>query len=195
MEDDLHSGRKLDSVLVEWEIEGKGMFKWETWGKGCMSSSGLKRHQGMKHKKYQSIARKIFKVNSKWVFQLDEKSGLICQQDLCLTEDIRKKFGSCDFIDDDALELWKYLESVVEVFHGVAEKYNMNFYGLLHKNLLKFEGDIAVTTILLPEIGNHLLIHYAKSGGGTAIPYWEMKIYLSRRSSGHHGSIFYFQIF
>ena len=40
---------------------------------------------------------------------------------------------------------------------------------LLHENLLpqKIEGDITVTNILLPEIANHLLIHYAKSGGGT----------------------------
>ena len=45
----------------------------------------------------------------------------------------------------------------------------MNFYGLLHENplLQKFEGDITGTNIVLPEIGNHLLIHYAKPGGGT----------------------------
>ena len=45
----------------------------------------------------------------------------------------------------------------------------MNFYGLLHKNLLlqTFEGDITGTNIVLPEIGNHLLVHYAKPGGGT----------------------------
>ena len=47
----------------------------------------------------------------------------------------------------------------------------MNFYGLLHENLLpqNVEGDITVITISLPEIANHLLIHYAKSGigGGT----------------------------
>ena len=45
----------------------------------------------------------------------------------------------------------------------------MNFYGLSYENLLpqKFEGDITVTNTLLPEITNHLLIHYAKLGGGT----------------------------
>ena len=31
----------------------------------------------------------------------------------------------------------------------------------------KFEEDITITNILLPEIANHLLIHYPKSGGGT----------------------------
>ena len=45
----------------------------------------------------------------------------------------------------------------------------MNFYGLLHENLLpqKFKGDITVSNILLPEIANHLLIRHAKSRGGT----------------------------
>ena len=34
----------------------------------------------------------------------------ISQQDLFLTEDIKSKFGSFDFTDDDdALELWTYL--------------------------------------------------------------------------------------
>ena len=64
MEDDLDSGRKLDSVLVEWEIEGKGMFKWETWGKGCMSSSGLKRHQGMKHKNTKALPEKFSQLTA-----------------------------------------------------------------------------------------------------------------------------------
>ena len=50
--------------------------------------------------------------------------------------------------------MWKYLEPIVEEFHRDTEKYYMNLYGLLHENLLlqKFEGDITVTNILLPEI-------------------------------------------
>ena len=41
------------------------------------------------------------------------------------------------------------LEPVVEEFHGDAQKYYMNFFGLLHENLLpqKLEGDITVTNI------------------------------------------------
>ena len=41
------------------------------------------------------------------------------------------------------LELWKYLEWIVEEFYGDAEEYYMNLYGLLHENVLqqKFEGD------------------------------------------------------
>ena len=40
------------------------------------------------------------------------------------------------------LELWKYLERIVEEFYGDAEEYYMNLYGLLHENVLqqKFEG-------------------------------------------------------
>ena len=73
----------------------------------------------------------------------------ICQQDLCLPKDIRSKFGSFDFTDDDPLELWKYSEPFAEEFYGDAEKYYMNF--LLFPQ--KFEVDIPVTNILLPEIG------------------------------------------
>ena len=58
----------------------------------------------------------------------------ICQQDLCLPEDNRGKFGS--FVFDCTLmmmhlELRKYfdLETVAEEFHGNAEKYHINFYG------------------------------------------------------------------
>ena len=88
----------------------------------------------------------------------------ICQQDLCLPKDIRSKFGSFDFTDDDPLELCKYSEPFVEEFHGDAEKYYMNF--LLFPQ--RFEVDIPVTNILLPGIAaNYLLIHYAKSGRGT----------------------------
>ena len=49
---------------------------------------------------------------------------------------IRNKFGSIDFTDDDALELRKYLEPIIEEFHGYTEKYYMSFYGLLHESLL-----------------------------------------------------------
>ena len=82
---------------------------------------------------------------------------------------IRNKLGSFDFTDDDALELRKYLDPIIEKFHGDTEKYYMSFYGLLHENLLpyKSEADITVTNILLPKIATHLLIYYAKSGGGT----------------------------
>ena len=134
-----------------------------------MSSGGLKRHQRMKHKSDKALREKVSKLRTSEFSSLVKRCSSICQQDLCLPEDIRSKFGSFDFTDDDALELQKYLEPILEEFHGDAEKYYMNFCGLLHEHLLpqKIEGDITVTNILLPEIANHLLIHYAKSGGGT----------------------------
>ena len=123
----------------------------------------------MKHKNAKILADKVSKLTASEFSSLVKKCSSIDQQDLCLPEDIRSNIGFFDFIDDDALELGKYLEPVVEDFHGDAEKYYMNFYSVNHENLLpqKFEGDITVTNILLPEIANHLLIHYAKSGGGT----------------------------
>ena len=134
-----------------------------------MSSGGLKRHQRMKHKSDKALREKVSKLRTSEFSSLVKRCSSICQQDFCLPEDIRSKFGSFDFTDDDALELQKYLEPILEEFHGDAEKYYMNFCGSLHENLLpqKIEGDITVTNILLPEIANHLLIHYAKSGGGT----------------------------
>ena len=70
-------------------------------------------------KKCQSIARKSFKVNSKRVFQFVKGCPLLCQQNLCSPEDIRNKFGSFDFTDNNALELWEYLEPVIGEFQGM----------------------------------------------------------------------------
>ena len=55
-------------------------------------------------------------------------------------------------------ELWAVLKPVVEKFHGNAENYYSNLYSLLQENLLpkRFGGDISVTNILLPEVGNHI---------------------------------------
>ena len=50
---------------------------------------------------------------------------------------------------------------MVEKFHGNAENYYSILYSLLQENLLpkKFGGDISLTNILLPEVGNHILMH------------------------------------
>ena len=50
---------------------------------------------------------------------------------------------------------------MVEKLHGNAENYYSNFYGLLQENLSpkKFGGDITLTSILLPEVDNHILMH------------------------------------
>ena len=70
-------------------------------------------------------------------------------------------FSIFDFTPDDTVEFWAVLKQVVEKFHGNAENYYSNFYGLLQKNLLKktFGGDITLTNISLPEVGNHILMH------------------------------------
>ena len=135
--------RKLDSVMDEGEIEEKGMLKCKICGKDCVSSRGLKRHQGMKHKNDRALPEKVSKLTASEFYSLLKRCSSIYQQDLRLPKDIRSKFGSFDFTDDDALKLWKYY---------------MKFYGLRHKNLLwqKFEGDIIFNNILLPEITKHL---------------------------------------
>ena len=45
LEDDIDFGRKLEYVMDEGEIEGKGMFKYEICDKEGVSSRGLKSHQ------------------------------------------------------------------------------------------------------------------------------------------------------
>ena len=92
--------RKLDSVTDEGEIEKKGMFKCEICGKECVSSRGLKRHQGMKHKNDKALPEKVSKLTASEFSSLVKRCSSICQQDLCLPEDIRSKFGSFDFTDD-----------------------------------------------------------------------------------------------
>ena len=76
-----------------------------------------------------------------------------------LPEEIRNMFESFDFHKNDVVDLWEKLEGVVNKFHGNAEKFYSNFYGLLQNNLLpqKFGGGITITNILLTEIANHIL--------------------------------------
>ena len=59
LEDDINFGCKLDSVMDEGEIEEKGMFICEVCGKECVSSRGLKRHRGMKHKNAKDCQKKF----------------------------------------------------------------------------------------------------------------------------------------
>ena len=57
--------------------------------------------------------------------------------------------------------MWAVLKPVVEKFHGNAENYYSHFYDLLQENLLpkQFGGDITLRDILLPEVGNHILMY------------------------------------
>ena len=74
-------------------------------------------------------------------------------------------FHLFDLTPDDAVELWAVVKPVVEKFNGNAENYYSNFYGLLQENLppRKFGGDIALTYVLLPEVGNHILMRLSLS--------------------------------
>ena len=138
--DDIDFGCKVDSLMDQREIEEKRMFNWEICGKGCVSLRSLKRYQGMKNKNAKALPGKVSSLVKDLWFK-------IYQQNLCFPEDIRSKFGSFDFTDnDDARKLWTYLEPVVEEVHRDAEKYYMNFYDLLHENLFsqKFEEDMTI---------------------------------------------------
>ena len=80
--------------MGEGEIEEKGMFKCKICDKECVSSHGLKRHQGMKHKNDKALPEKVSKLTASEFSSLVKRCSSICQQDLCLPEDIRSKFGS-----------------------------------------------------------------------------------------------------
>ena len=80
--------------MDEGELEEKGMFKCEIYDKECVSCRGLKRHQGMKHKNDKALPEKVSKLTASEFSSLVKRCSSICQQDLCLPEDIRSKFGS-----------------------------------------------------------------------------------------------------
>ena len=88
-------------------------------GKECVSSRGLKRHQGLKQKNVKALPEKASKLTASEFSSLVKGCPLLCQQDLCSPEDIRNKFGSFDFTDNNALELWEYLDPVIEEFQGM----------------------------------------------------------------------------
>ena len=99
-----------------------------------------------------------------------------CNEDLCLLKHTRKMFSSFDFRPDDGIELWEVVKPVVEKFHGNAENYYSNFYGILQEHLLpkKFGGDIILTNILLPDVGNHILMHLSTKKVIMKIQQWNM---------------------
>ena len=142
------------------------MTKRKLCGKEYVSSRGLKRHTTLKHVQEEVTPKEQKK---KMLITRDEFMNIVkkradsCNEDLCLPEDTRKMFSSFDFTPDDAVELWVVLKPVVEKFHGNAVNYYSIFYGLLRENLLPktFGGDITLTNILLPEVGNHILMHFS----------------------------------
>ena len=79
LEGDIYFGRKLDSVMDEGEIEEKGIFKCEICGKECVSSRGLKRHQGMKHKNDKALPEKVSKLTASEFSSLVKRCSSICQ--------------------------------------------------------------------------------------------------------------------
>ena len=77
--------------------------------------------------------------------------------------------------------MWAVLKPAVEKFYGNAESFYSNFYGLLQENLRpkKFGGDITLTNILLPEVGNHILMHLSTKKihyGNPTIKYDSVKL-------------------
>ena len=76
----------------------------------------------MKHKNAKALPEKSLMLTASDFSSLVKRYSSICQQHLCLPKHIPSKFGSFDFTDDDKLELWIYLELVVEDFHEGAEK-------------------------------------------------------------------------
>ena len=98
--------------------------------------------------KCQSIARKSFKVKSKWILQFGEKMLFNISARFMFIIEHQKQIWFLWFY-------WWWCIRVVEIFRAScwrvswdAEKYYKNFYGLLHENLLpqKCEGDITVTS-------------------------------------------------
>ena len=124
LDDDVDFKKELDASTSTEEIyDKKTVFKCTMCGKECISSRGLKRHTALKHVQKKITPKKQKKV----LIVIDEfmnivkKCADLCNEDLCLPEDIRKTFSSFDFAPGDAVELWVVLKAVVEKFHGDAE--------------------------------------------------------------------------
>ena len=60
-------------------------------------------------------------------------------------------FDSFEFDRQDAVDLWKILESVITKFHGDVEKFESSFYGLLKDNLLPNQFGV---NVLLGDLEN-----------------------------------------
>ena len=173
LDDNEDFNRVLESATTaEENVEGKKVYVSEIWGKECVSSRGLKRHETLKHTR--EVTSKNAEKPKKTVSptlqishfeEVVKECAKLCHGDSCLPEDIRNMFDSFEFDRQVAVDLWEILEPVITKFHGDAERFYCSFYGLLQDNILsnKFGGDISLTNILLAEIGNHLLSFFNKS--------------------------------
>ena len=54
------------------------MFKCEICGKECVSSRGLKKHQGTKHKNAKALPEKVSKLTATEFFSLVKRCSSIC---------------------------------------------------------------------------------------------------------------------
>ena len=172
-DDDEDFNRELESATTaEENVEGKKVYVCEIFGKECVSSRGLKRHETLKHTREgtSKTTEKLKKTVSPTlqISQFEEivkECAKLCHGYSCLPEDIRNMFDSIEFDRQDVVDLWEILEPVITKLDGDAEKFYCSFYALLQDNLLpnKFGGDITLTNILLAEIGNHHLSFFSKS--------------------------------
>ena len=162
LNDDVDFNKQLDAVTSTEEIYDKKKVVWE---RVCLFQRIKETHNSetCPGRSYTKRTKKKMLIARDEFMNIVKKRADSCNEDLCLPEDTRKMFSSFDFTPDDAVELWVVLKPVVEKFHGNAVNYYSIFYGLLRENLLTktFGGDITLTNILLPEVGNHILMHFS----------------------------------
>ena len=183
LDEDENFIKEIEGIVMEATEDEKypAGFECHVCGKTCKSRRGLTRHTNSKHRDagFTSSSSTLSNVsqNPSSFFSAEDQATCeklhplqlkaivvrsadkICS-DECFPSSLRDKFtkGLFNFTNDDAVDLWRKLKSVIDNFKGDAEKFYSGFFSLLVVNILpsKFEESF-LTNTLMAEVGNLLL--------------------------------------
>ena len=161
-DDDLFEEEILQLINDNVSFE-KASYPCEKCEKVCKSKSGLVRHMRSKHHEEQEVENEHSLANilhpltlKMFVLSCAEKLA----EDMCFPDIVRSTFSveNFTFTNEESYQLWMKLKAPVAAFHGDAEKFYSQFYGLLTENLIpKLEW--TNSNLLLGEVANKILSH------------------------------------
>lgn len=100
------------------------------------------------------------KLHPFYLKQMVEASAKALSVDECFPTDYREVYNNFDFTHDEAVNLFSFLENVINDFEGDIESFYANFFELCFENsIIKDKLGDGHGTLLLHELANHILHH------------------------------------
>ena len=185
LDGDVPFNQEIDGIVAEVASneESTASFQCDQCEKVCKSQRGLTRHTNVKHGAHPSTTSADISPVTLTPLEIPMKRlhpiKLMCivkhcaenlSNDLCFPLSVRSKFNTSQFSfsNEEAVNLWYQLRTVIDCYNGDAEKFYTKFYSLFLENVLptKFDNK-SLTNTLLAEVANEILEHL--SGNSTTI--------------------------